>query len=121
MRVAEVGLRALANDRRVSFQKNGPLELRTWEEVIRGLEDAETAIHKLPKTEAREAQFEFYHGAMQEFRAFKNLWRNRIMHSREEYDRDQAASAMVHVRGFMQGLARKISETKKVPLVWLKP
>jgi hypothetical protein len=119
MRVAEYGLRALARDRRITLSKKGVLELATWEQIIRQIEEAEVAIQGCPKTLAREAQFEFYHGAMMEFKRFKNKFRNRIMHTREEeYDRDEALSAFNHVRDFMRILASRISELQRTPLVW---
>jgi hypothetical protein len=118
MRVAEYGLRALAHDRRVRLPKNSSLQLATWEEIIKKLEDAVSAIQGYPRTLAREAQFEFYHGAMIEFRGFKNKFRNRVMHARDEYDRDDAHSAFTHVRAFMNTLASRITETKRTPLKW---
>ena len=120
MRVGEFGLRALAYDRRISMPK-GPIELATWDDIIKELEKVEQAIQQYPKTLARERQFEFYHGAMMEFKRFKNKFRNRVMHTREEYDRDQAHSGFVHVRDFMQILASKISEKKRTPLIWKRP
>jgi hypothetical protein len=118
MRVAEHGLRALARDRRVALPKKAVLDLATWEDIIRQLEAAEVAIQGYPKTLAREAQFEFYHGAMMELKRFKNKFRNRVMHSREEYDPDEAHRAFVHVRDFMEILAARISQTALTPLVW---
>lgn len=118
MRIAEHGLRALARDRRVELSK-GPIDLATWEDVIKLLEKAEQDVQGYPKTLAREAQFAFYHGAMIEFRAFKNVWRNRWFHTREnDCDRDLAHSVMVHVREFMKILASRISETKRTPVIW---
>jgi hypothetical protein len=118
MRAAEYGLRALARDRRVRLPKKEVLDLATWEAIIKQLEDAEIAIQGYPKTLAREAQFEFYHGAMMEFKRFKNKFRNRIMHTREDYDSDEATSALNHVREFMKILASRISETKRTPIIW---
>ena len=117
MRVSEYGLRALAYDRRIHVRR-GPIELATWEDIIRELEGAETAIQGYPRAEAREAQLVFYHKVMMEFRAFKNLWRNRVMHTRDLYDRDQAHSALVHVRAFMQELSMRIAEGKRTPVIW---
>lgn len=122
MRVAEHGLRALAYDRRVKIPKGKVIDLATWEEIIRQLEVAEHAISGYPKTNAREAQFVFYHGAMMEVRAFKNVWRNRYMHTRasleEWYDRDKAHSALVHVGEFISILATRITEGKRTPVIW---
>lgn len=120
MRVAEHGLRALAFDRRIKVKK-GPIELATWDEIIRKLEDAEDAIQGYPRTLAREAQFEFYHGANMEFKRFKNKFRNQVMHTREDYSPSQANSAFVHVKAFMQILGQKIAGTKRTPVIWKKP
>lgn len=117
MRVAEHGLRALAYDRRVRVPK-GPIELATWEDVLRELEKSEVAIQGYPKTLAREAQYEFVHGAMMEFKRFKNVYRNRVAHTRDPYDRHQALSVYTHVRSFMQILASHISEGRRTPLKW---
>lgn len=120
MRVAEYGLRALAHDRRISVRKNTPIDLATWQQVIDKLEDAEQEIQNFPRTEAREAQFAFYHGAMMTLSRFKNKFRNRVAHARERYDRDEARSAFNHVQDFMQILASRISETKTTPRIWTK-
>ncbi len=82
MRAAECELRARAADRKVEVPKGTPLQLATWEQMLIGLESAESAIQNFPKTAAREAQFEFYHGAMMELKRFKNKFRNAVMHSR---------------------------------------
>jgi hypothetical protein len=126
MRVAEIGLRVLAWDRRVILRgKAGrvlrtPLDLVTWDKILVGLEKAETAIEDFRKTPAREAQLAFYHGAMIEVRAFKNLYRNRVMHTRESYKMHQAESAMNHVRDFMTTLATRLAEDVRTPVVWTK-
>jgi hypothetical protein len=117
MCAAEYGLRALAYDRQVKVRK-GPLDLATWDQIIIELEKAEQAIQNYPKTLAREAQFDFYHGAMMEFKRFKNKFRNPIMHAREHYDSNEAMSAFVHVKEFMGILASRIGEGTRTRLVW---
>jgi hypothetical protein len=118
MRVAEYGLRALAHDRRIVIPKKRPIELATWDSIIKELETAEQAIQQYPQTLAREKQFEFYHGANMEVKRFKNVFRNRVMHTREDYDQKQALSAHKHVGDFMTILASKISETRRTPMIW---
>lgn len=118
MRVAEFGLRALARDRRIQLPKKLPLDLGTWEDILKRLEGAEDAIRNYPKTLAREAQYDFYHGAMMEFKRFKNKFRNVVMHNRYMYDHDEAKSAFNHVKDFMRILAAAISERKRTPVVW---
>lgn len=121
MRAAEYGLRALAYDRRVKVRK-GPLDLATWDDILKELETCERMIEGYPRTQAREAQYKFYHGAAIEFRAFKNTWRNRFFHTREawaeEQDRDKAKSVLIHVRAFMGILATRIGEGRRTPLIW---
>jgi len=117
-RIVEWGLRALANDRRITIPKNKPLDLATWEDVIRELEKAENAIQGYPKTRAREAQYAFYHGALMELKRFKNIVRNPIMHTRDDFDEFTAARVFTHVKGFMEILAKRISETARTPRIW---
>jgi hypothetical protein len=118
MRVAEYGLRALAHDRRIKLDKNKPIDLATWEDLLKKLEAAESAIQNFPRTAAREAQFDFFHGANMEVKRFKNKFRNRIMHSRESYEMPEAVSAFGHVKAFMEILASRISERARTPLIW---
>ena len=100
------------------LDRNRPIDLATWEDLLKKLEEAEDAIRLLPRTAAREAQFEFFHGANMEVKRFKNKFRNRIMHSRESYDINEAMSAFTHVRDFMKILASRISERTRTPVIW---
>jgi hypothetical protein len=95
-----------------------PLELATWEQLIRELEEAEKVIQGFPQTLAREKQFDFYHGALMQYRAFKNVFRNSIMHTRDSYDRDEAMSAYNKVKEFMKILASRIKEDVRTPTIW---
>jgi hypothetical protein len=118
MRVAEIGLRGLAFDRRIRIPKNRPVELATWEAIIKELEAAEDEIRTFPQTLAREAQFDFYHGALMQFRAFKNVFRNQIMHTRKTFDRLRAESIFNQVKAFMDTLASRITEDQRTPKIW---
>lgn len=120
MRVAEYGLRALAFDRRIKVPKGTAIELATWEEIIKQLEKAEQDIQGYKKTRAREVQYEFYHGAMLEFKRFKNVYRNRVMHAREDFEWSDARSVFIHVKAFMRILSSRISEITRTPKVWRK-
>jgi hypothetical protein len=120
MRAVEHGLRALAWDRCVIFDKESPIELQDWGKIVDKLESKEKEITSYPKTVAREEQFEFYHSAMVELRAFKNLYRNPTDHARVFYDGPQALSALTHVSAFLRRLATKISATSRTPERWTK-
>ncbi len=121
MRVAEHGLRALARDRRVRVPR-GTVEFATWEEILKEIQKAVEAIDQYPRRDARDAQYEFYHGAMMEFRSFKNVWRNTRMHTRgpsnEDDERREAERVMQRVGDFMKILAAAISENKRTPIIW---
>jgi hypothetical protein len=121
MRVAEHGLRALARDRGSTVPR-GSIEFATWEEILKEVQKAVDAIDQYPKGEVRDAQYEFYHGAMMEFRSFKNVWRNTRMHTRgpsnEDDERREAGRVMQRVGDFMKILAMAISEKKRTPMIW---
>jgi hypothetical protein len=109
MCVVEIGLRGVAKQLKVkTVKKNTPLELGTWEDVIRELESKVNG--RFPRSKKGQQESDFYKGLFVEFRAFKDLWRNKVMHVRIEYDSNQAQSAFDHVRDFMQRLVAHISE-----------
>ncbi len=125
MRVAEIGMRALAHDRRISKlpkKKDAPVDMGTWEDIIKELETQADKIAGWPNKKGKikvQAQ-EFYNGANAEFRGFKDAWRNHVAHNRHPYTREDALSVLSHVKRLMSLLATRISETSRTPLVWTK-
>ena len=118
MRVAEHGLRALAIERRISLPKGKPIEWATWQEIIKAVRAGQDEIGRTkPAGPGKDDALSFYSGALAHMDAFKDKYRNAVMHSRESYDEHQAASAMMHVREFMTGIAAKINERAK-PIRW---
>jgi hypothetical protein len=118
MRVAEVGLRALARDRRVRLPRKEPLDLAAWDTIIAELEAAGEAIRNYPKTVAQSAQYAFHHGALTQFLQFRDAFRDQLTHARQQFGADQAMKIFEDVRTFMQTLAARISEGSRTPLVW---
>lgn len=109
MCVAELGLRALAKCLHVSkVKKTMPIELGTWEDIISALEVKVNG--RFPRTRKGQQDSDFYKSAFIEYRAFKDFWRNKVMHSRVQYGGHDALSAFEHVRAFMQRLAQRVSE-----------
>jgi hypothetical protein len=53
---------------------------------------------------------EFYYPAIEEIEGFKEAWRNHVMHTRREYNREDAEAVFTHVRRLMTNLATRISE-----------
>lgn len=115
MRVAELGMRALARERGVSFP-NHPLEWAEWENVIDQIDfKAKTATAGMPRGPQRDAARAFYTAAVAQLRAFKET-RNRIMHMRGSFDELDAQRAINQVRDFMNGLSAKIGEKTRRPI-----
>lgn len=112
MRVLEHGLRALAKKLRISFKtKQGatvPIDLQEWGTIIGKIEAEISDMKNLPKGKRKSEELEFYSQTANEFRYFKDAWRNHVMHTRTSYDEHDAAKAMEHVRSFMQHVATKV-------------
>jgi hypothetical protein len=109
MRTAELGLRSLARHLKVKIKKTS-LEYAEWGKIIREIENK--IVSKIPTARGKKKSeaLEFYHGIMGEFNAFKDVWRNNVMHTRKSYGEKEAIAVFNHVCGFMQRLATKISE-----------
>lgn len=125
MRAGEIGLRALAKDRRISHlpkKKDAPVEMGCWDDIIKELEEQAGRIANWPNAlgDVKVQAQEFYNGATMELRGFKDRFRNHVMHTRAEYRRADAESAMDHVKRFMNLLGTRISETRQTPLIWTK-
>ena len=115
MRVAEIGMRALARERQVSFPRH-PLEWAEWEKLIDQIESkARDATAGMPRGPERDAARAFYTSAVAQLRAFKET-RNRIMHMRGNFDELDAQRAINQVRDFMNGLSAKIGEKTHRPI-----
>jgi hypothetical protein len=115
MRVAEIGMRALARERQVTFPKH-PLEWAEWENVIDQIESkAKAATAGMSRGPERDAARGFYTAAVAQLRAFKET-RNRIMHMRGDFDELDAQRAMGQVRDFMNGLSAKVDEKTRRPI-----
>ncbi len=118
MRVAEHGLRALARERKVKLPRGRKIEWEDWSGVLVGIRKKVDQLANRPRGPARDAALEFYRGALGEFEAFKDAYRNNVMHARKSYDELEALGAMTHVRGFMERLASRIDENPKKQIAW---
>jgi hypothetical protein len=115
MRIAEIGMRALAHERQVSFPKQ-PLEWAEWENIIDQIESkAKGMVPTLAKGPERDAARAFYTAAVAQLRALKEV-RNRVMHMRGDFDELDAQRTINQVRDFMNGLSSKIGEKTRRPI-----
>lgn len=116
MRVAELGLRALAHERNVSFPRH-PIEWADWQNILEQTEmKAKAATRNMPRGPAKDAALAFYSGAIGQLHAFKDTYRNAVMHFRRSYDQLDALRATSQVRDFMNGLSAKIGEKTRRPI-----
>jgi hypothetical protein len=113
MRVAELGLRALAKERGVKLPNGRPIDWADWQEIIVQINKKIEELANKKRGPARASALEFYRGAMGSFESFKDVYRNNVMHSRVHYDELQAESVMRHVQEFMERLSAKIGENPK--------
>jgi hypothetical protein len=123
MRVAEIGLRALARRMKVKLPKNKRLEWAQWQEILREMSAKSDLVARNAKAgPAKDALLEFYNGAIGQFYGFKDEFRNEVMHVRRTYDRFDSERALVRVRDFMQKLAGRINQKGAIvkdPDAWL--
>lgn len=130
MRAVEFSMRALAHDcgvKVVGKKKRIPIAAATWDQVIWRIEEkigkrlgqkAPLSTAPRPQVKRRKSRVQtekdkvFYRGILHEFLAFKDVWRNHVMHTHGDYDEHAAMHVYVHVRSFMERLATKIKEPK---------
>jgi hypothetical protein len=125
MRASEVALRALCRDRGKTYPDSS-LEARQVGDLLGALD---TEVNQMRATDwknwsskdVKDAQVNFYHQALVEFRDFNEAWRKHMAHGHEGtfYNADTAIGILRHVKGLMQVLAEKISETTVTPKYWV--
>ena len=128
MQVAEMGLRALARDRRITIERGKkktvvPLTFAQWGEIIGELTKKREKINQWPRSkEIRERAIEYYAYAIFEVSSFNDIYRKHISHARGKlYEDDTAIACWGHVKRFMGALAeRSITETTITPAIWPK-
>lgn len=124
MRASEIALRALAVDRGVQYP-NATVESKQVGDLLVALDSKVKELRNTPSSnwpsrEVMDAQIKFYAEAVLHFRGFNEAWRKHMAHAHERamYSRDLAHDIMGHVKGLMQLLAAKISETSATPKYW---
>ena len=74
-------------------------------------EKTKDIAQKMKAGPAKDGLLEFYRGSLGQFYAFKDEYRNHVMHARSEpYDEFEAASVLTHLKDFMNKLAARINE-----------
>jgi hypothetical protein len=108
MRLLEKGLRALATYLTIPTAKQ---EISTWGDLLQEIKNTSDArVATTAKGLPRKAEAEYFGALMQDFRHFKDAWRDRVSHSDRIYDTDEARSVLTHVRAFMKHLVQRVCE-----------
>lgn len=109
MRVLEHGLRALSAALQLPFGEG------TWKRSIQAIEKRIAVLDSQAKQKtAWKKKRQFYSEAATEFLWFKDAWRNYAAHGHEHYTDERAEKIVEHTRKFMQHLAERMSEPKKL-------
>lgn len=120
MRVAEWGLRALCADTgllRIKNKSKGgtvrytPISYVDWEQMLSQLHPKiDAKINRLRRGKVKQQSQEFYYPLLQDLRAFRDAWRNHVMHTRAIYTVDDALAILNHVKRFMRSLSTRVKE-----------
>jgi hypothetical protein len=112
MRVAEYGLRALANHLQVAIAPDD-LEYKEWNAIIDQIEVTLKERGRSPQGTAKikAEERELYSGLATDLRGFKDVFRNSVMHTRDTYKASEAEGVYDRVRDFMVRLASRVSLT----------
>jgi len=105
MCVLEYGLHALANALGLSFT------VEQWHIILSQIESEIGKLADLPKSTQKLEDQEFYSRAAQEFRYFKDAWRNHVMHGRKVYTESDSDTVLRHVEEFMRHLSTRLRES----------
>jgi len=121
MRVVEWGLRALCADLGFSrvkskIKKSGrvvytPIEYSEWERILDELQErVDRKIVRIKRGPSKQTQQQFYYPALQDIRGIRDAWRNHVMHTRDEYNHEDADAILSHVKRLMSTLATRVTE-----------
>ena len=121
MMAIEVGLRCIAEDRRVDITKYGksvPIEFAEWGTLIAAIAAKTKELNWVDRHKKVEAQ-RFYNPLVLELGAFHEGYRNHLMHGRAiAYRDDETFALMGHVKRFLTKLSEKIGEDEITDEVW---
>jgi hypothetical protein len=108
MRASELGLRALAQKLN-AWQRSFPVEFAQWSEVIdeikKELEKREAALLQTGKGPQKDAALEYFSVVLSDIKHLK-LDRDRVMHTRADYDSNEAQGIFRRVNEFMNRLSK---------------
>lgn len=120
MRVAEVGLRAVAKERRMRLARDKPIDAAQWADLTTRLNTVVETINNWKAKDAKkQPALAFYTAVRADTVFFKDRYRNIVSHSLAHFDEPDAESVSRRVREFMILVASRLDESAK-PIRWTK-
>jgi len=121
MRAVEWGLRSLCvhlgfRQLKCKNKKTGkvtykPISYQQWETILSQLQSRmETKLQNVRGGPKKQAWQEFYFPAVQDINAFREAFRNHVMHARRVYTATEAEAVKDRVERFMRLLATRVAE-----------
>jgi len=107
-----VGMKSVQGLRKSGSVKHTPISHSQWESILNQLRIAiDAKINRMKPGLAKQRNQEFYYAVLQDISGIRDAWRNHVMHTRSDYNRDDAAAILSHVRRIMQSLAARSKRT----------
>jgi len=117
-RVAEIGLRAIGNERGVATVRGTvPIEWGTWGQIFQAIEPAIDAIKQKQNGPAKDAALAFYQTVLADLRAMQS-YRDPAMHFHNSYDVWDAQKAMFRTHSLMEMLSKKLNDQTTGEIPW---
>lgn len=109
MRAAEIGVRALGRDLKVSFSSS--IDHAGWHSILDQIDLKIRDMKNLSKGQGKKEDLEFYSTSASQFRYFKDAWRNQVAHARADFTEDESIKVLDHTRDFFEALSKRLIET----------
>jgi len=108
MRTVEHGLRAIAVEYGVKKVKSGKaITEATWGDIIQAIQDRLNKLKtKRRQTKRQKDDADFYRYCLIECKLFKDHWRDDVMHTKANYNEQDALRLLGHVRDFINRLVK---------------
>ena len=105
----ELGLKRMRDfDKKTGGFKYTPTSYAVWEKIINQLPaKVEKRLRELRPGPRKQRMQEYYSSAIEDVKAVKDAWRNHIMHTRQEFNRVDAAGVVSHVNSIMVRLSKR--------------
>jgi len=109
MRVVEQAIRILAKKLRVPGLK-ADLDYEDFKKIQDRLKDKLQELRNSKRSKSRQQEIDFYADVADRCQYFKEMWRDAVMHSRQNYDVNQAASILTRVKELVERLAERLTD-----------